>query len=128
MRASLRLWRLLKHYPVLLLGDIEVHCNHTDSAEQAISDWKRRREKVNYNNIIAAFINKSSEEEERFYKLTLPCRKICFTGFDSEKSYFCPGEKNSDFIDNVNHTDWLEQNPFDVRTLLLGSKSLISVV
>ena len=41
-----------RKYPVLELVDIEIHCNHTDSSEEAIAEWNRRVRKVNYNNIL----------------------------------------------------------------------------
>ena len=35
-----------KVYPVMRLGDILVHCLHYKSAEDAISNWNRRRLKI----------------------------------------------------------------------------------
>ena len=35
-----------KKYPVLLISDIELHCNHSESVEDAIESWNRRKQKI----------------------------------------------------------------------------------
>lgn len=38
-------------YPVIALEDVQLHCLHSHSAQEAIADWERRKQRVNLENI-----------------------------------------------------------------------------
>lgn len=65
-------------YPVLLLGDIELHCNHSNSSYEAIQDWERRVSKVNFKNIFCEMFTEKKEVAEAFCKLKQYSKKVCF--------------------------------------------------
>ena len=74
-------------YPVLLLDDICVHCNHDVSAEEAISKWKRRNKKFNFENIFVEMYTSSRETAKRFSNLKQFSRRVCFVPFDTNSPF-----------------------------------------
>ncbi len=73
-------------YPVLLLGDVSLHCNHSSDAGQCIDDWNRRKQRINWDNVIVEFYSEIAEAREAFSRLKLPYRKILFS---TEKDDCC---------------------------------------
>lgn len=67
-------------YPIGKIGDIEIHFLHYKSFEEAIEKWNRRKERINYNNVLFKFSEMNSCEEKdiiNFQSLKLK-NKICF--------------------------------------------------
>jgi len=56
-------------YPVLSLGDIDIHCNHDTEPEKAIADWKRRCKKINWDNLFVEMYTQSEEAANQFLQL-----------------------------------------------------------
>lgn len=71
-------------YPVLLLNDILLHCNHDTDAEEAISKWKHRCKKFNISNIFVEMYTCSKEIGSEFSKLVQYSKKICFVPFETD--------------------------------------------
>ncbi len=65
-----------KQYPVLGINDIEIHCNHADSVEEAIEEWNRRCKKINYEELFFEMYTVDRKVAEAFS--VLPFNKICF--------------------------------------------------
>lgn len=78
--------RTKEGYPVCHLDDLTVIGVHYDSSESLIRDWKRRAQRVNYENIFLIatdnFIH-NQEEQERFDRIAYP--KVCFTSCENTR-------------------------------------------
>ncbi len=73
-----------KNYPVMLLYDIEVHCNHDTDPGEAAEKWNRRRIKINYENLFIEMYTESRETMEAFLKIEGYKRKLCFVPFETD--------------------------------------------
>lgn len=71
-----------KNYPVMLLDDIKVHCNHDTNPEEAAAKWNIRREKINYANLFVEMYTESRETMEAFLRIEGYKRKLCFVPFE----------------------------------------------
>lgn len=78
-----------KNYPVMLLDDVKVHCNHDTNPEDAVEKWNRRKEKINYNNLFAEMYTENKCTMEQFLKIEGYQNKLCFVPFETnEKNVF----------------------------------------
>lgn len=68
-------------YPVLLLDDVELHCNHETDAQNAISTWNRRCKKVNLDNLFVEMYTLDRNIAEKFCQLEKYEKKVCFVQF-----------------------------------------------
>lgn len=71
------------NYPVMRLGDLLLHCNHTDSAEQAAADWQRRMARLDPGNVFVVMNLIQPDSLRYFHKI--PYRKLCFTIFPTDE-------------------------------------------
>lgn len=71
------------YFPVMLLNDVKVRYPHFKSAEQALSDWNARKNRINRSNLFVMNITESKEVAERFSRLKFQ-NKVCFTNFKSD--------------------------------------------
>lgn len=73
------------HYPIGVLGDIEIHFMHYDSEDDALDKWNRRKKRINRDNMIFAFTDRDLCTPELMQKFDdLPGRKILLT------AHICP--------------------------------------
>ena len=88
----------IKHkYPIGKIDNIEIHFLHYHSKEEAISKWKRRSERINWNKIIFKFSQRDlcdKADIEKFMNLKYK-NKICFT---YEKNI-----KDTIYVPELNH-------------------------
>ncbi len=126
MQTALTAWDV-DPYPVLRLGDISLHCNHSRSAEQAISDWRRRREKINWNFTFAMMHTVQPQIEKRFNRLETTDRKLCIVPYATKEPaswQLKPKNGASDLdawgYDDVNKTALPNLNPFEIHSLFFG--------
>lgn len=56
------------YYPIGTLDDIEVHFMHYTTASDAKAKWNKRRQRVNYDNLIFAFTDKDLCTPEHLYE------------------------------------------------------------
>ena len=111
-------------YPVLKLGDIKLYCNHTRTMEEAISDWLRRREKINWNFTLAQMSTQNPLIEKRFNLIDTVDRKICMVPYPTTEPYSLQltlkaGEED-DWAAIVNATAFPHNNPIDIYSLFHG--------
>lgn len=71
-------------YPVLLLDDVKIHCNHSTDPDQAIADWVRRSRKFNWDNVLITMYTEDAEIEKSFLQLEKYKKKICFVSHTSQ--------------------------------------------
>lgn len=69
------------NYPIGILGDIEIHFLHYRSKEEAFSKWKRRSQRVDYNNLlfIGSEQNGCTEDDIKAFDSLPTNRKIFFS-------------------------------------------------
>ena len=81
-------------YPVMKLDDIYVHFSHYPSVPDAIDKWKKRSEKIDYNNILVVMWSDNEQDLQNFENI--PYRKVCFTSFKSDiiDTIYLPKEDN----------------------------------
>ena len=113
-------------YPVLRLGDIMLHCNHSDSMEQAIADWKRRREKINWDFTVAVMQTDNRSREKEFNRLDTVHRKLCIVPYQTSEPFSSRDpaldETKKIFlqIDGLNGSAFPFRNRFDMYSLFFG--------
>jgi len=82
-----------REFPVLLLEDIKIYCNHDIFYEEAESKWNNRSKRININNMLIVMHTHNRDILEEFDKLPFE-NKICFVPFQSElKSAFYISEE-----------------------------------
>lgn len=93
----------------VLNNDIEIIFLHYLNKELALEKWNRRVNRINYNNLIFKFSQQNSCLDvhiERFDKLSLNGKKICFTKNPNqiECGVYYPGFENEDsLISDIYH-------------------------
>lgn len=82
-----------RDYPILLLEDIKIYCNHDIFYEEAENKWIDRSKRINLDNTLVVMHTHSSDILEEFDKLSFK-NKICFIPFESDiKSAFYISEE-----------------------------------
>lgn len=118
-------------YPVCHIGDVEIHCNHYESFEQAKAVWDARKRRLNYQNIFVKMTIETEKELEEFRKI--PQRKIGFSIIPAEDKDIidCSGMMNYiqekylgfwDFVNGQARSDRVDLKHYNVLKLLLGEK------
>lgn len=69
---------LQKNYPVLLLEDVELLCNHYKDSAEAIEKWKSRVQRVNYDNLFYEMCVTDEKTYKIFKNIDNP-NKIAFS-------------------------------------------------
>lgn len=116
-----------KKYPILQLGDIEIHCNHSDSPEEAISDWTRRVAKVNFDNVFCEMYTENKDIARQFENLEQYKKRICFVPWNTNSEYQMKlelGNGQTEFWETVNSNAGMGSNAlkYNLVDLLLGEK------
>lgn len=80
-------------YPVALLKDVKIYFQHYKTEEEAESDWKKRRSRINYHNLAIVFTDRDGctyQMLREFDALPYP-RKVVFTHrtYHELKSAYC---------------------------------------
>ncbi len=94
-----------KVYPVLEIGDIEIHCNHAENFEMAINDWNRRKSKINYSNLYVEMYTMNPLVAEKFVEKTIGYKGICFVPWKTTEKKLLTLEmpsKHKEFWETVN--------------------------
>lgn len=91
---------ILQHeFPVSKCGDIELYFNHSTNFESAIENWSRRKQRINWDNILIMSYTDIPEYAEEFIGLPYN-KKICFTPFQHTNPAVC----YIDFMDKMPNT------------------------
>lgn len=70
-----------KEYPVADCDGIELHFNHYDSFEEARNIWEKRKQRINWDNILVMMFTDSQQTADEFLKKHY-LKKILFTSFE----------------------------------------------
>lgn len=102
-------------YPVLMLDDIKIHCNHDKDPEVAVANWNRRKEKINWDNLFIEMYTDNSDIEAAFMKIDAFSKKICFVPYKSHYSNSLQLKKmgnQKEFYETVNENANNGRNAF----------------
>lgn len=106
-------------YPVGRLGDVLLHFKHASKFEDALADWNRRKERINYDKIYAMMFTQKTDVAELFDKL--PYNKVCFTPFKNNNircaHYIAGGGVLNDTVNSISKGIIKD---YDALDLLLG--------
>lgn len=72
------------NYPVGLIDDIELHFNHTTDFELAVKLWNRRKQRVNYDNLLIVSYSEFDEEVVKEFEQLDFKSKIIFTALQTK--------------------------------------------
>lgn len=70
------------YFPIAKCDDILLYFNHYSTFEEALLCWNRRKERINWNNIIAMFFEENPDLIDEFCELPYE-KKICFVPYSS---------------------------------------------
>lgn len=115
-------------FPVAMLGDITLYMMHYKTFEEAVEAWEKRKQRINWDNLILIMAIERKESLELFDALPYD-KKVCFVPFKSDLPsafYIEPRltEQLPRFVDIVNATAQgkpFYYDPFDM--LLYGKKT-----
>lgn len=110
---------------MLKWGDILIKCNHDPDPYEAIEKWKKRKEKINWNNLLVEMYTENENVARQFSSLEYP-RKMCFVPFHIELRDvyhlpMLPGQKK--FYETVNGAAAVEGSGYiyDICDVFLGN-------
>ncbi len=69
-------------YPLIMLDDVTVHCNHDKNHDEAIKKWNRRVKKFNFDNVFVAFYSENYKQVSEFLRLDDYKKKLCMSTFE----------------------------------------------
>lgn len=114
-------------YPVMRLGNLEVHCNHDNNPNDAREKWSRRKEKMNWNNILLEMYTEDINVAKKFVALEEFEKKLIFVPFEPFDKSMYRLEMLSDqkeFYETVNRNASLTGYMFNLLNLLNGEGAL----
>ncbi|HKM35338.1 MAG TPA: DUF1919 domain-containing protein [Lachnospiraceae bacterium] len=117
---------LKRNYPVAQLGDITLHMNHYLNFEEALTAWNKRKNRINYNNLL--FVMRIDElQEAKVFAESSPKYKIGFSNkpYPFENIIYLPPRDDCEFYVQVNScadSNILSLKPYNVLKLLLHKK------
>lgn len=71
------------NYPVVMLGDVEIHMNHYGDFDAAVDAWNRRKARINWRNLFVTMYTAGEETAREFDALPFG-KKVCFVPFESD--------------------------------------------
>ena len=114
------------NYPVVTLGDVEIHMNHYGDFDTAVDAWNRRKARINWRNLFVTMYTAGEETAREFDALPFG-KKVCFVPFESDIAsawHINPTTRGLELWDAVNRFgvgDPFYYDPFDM--LLYGLKT-----
>lgn len=126
-------------YPIAGLADICLHAIHASNAEQYMNDWRRRAQRINWNNIWVMMIIENEEMLEAFDSIQ-ENNKIGFYFKQTNcKGVVCLGDWGNfssrlnfghDFLSYVHHLFWDENvlRYIDIFKMFNGEKDFIRLL
>ena len=114
---------LKRNYPVVGLGDIEIHMNHYLDFETGLRKWQERIKRINWYNLFVTMYTDDESELKRFAALPYG-KKVCFTSFQSEleEAFYLPGD--TPLWDRANQMAFGKRNDYDVFEMLLYGRKV----
>lgn len=117
---------LRRDYPVVRLGDIEIHMNHYTDFETGLRKWEERKKRINWNNLFVTMYTDKPEEARAFSDLSYE-KKACFTSFESdiEAAYCLPAiQEGEPTWERANALAFGRRSDYDVFEMLLNGRKV----
>lgn len=73
-------------YPICMCGDAILKCVHSTDFESVNSEWERRKQRIDWNNLFVMMATENKELAEEFSNLQYQ-NKVCFVPFKTEKEF-----------------------------------------
>ena len=110
-----------ERYPVLRLGDVCLFCNHSRTAEDALTKWQRRKQRINYEALVLTAVVDDKQEEEFFRNVEGYARKLIFTRYrdPAPGSIYLPSDGYK-YYDQHHRMVRQSNNLLDLCSLFLG--------
>jgi uncharacterized protein (DUF1919 family) len=102
-----------RHYPVGVLGgDVEIHFLHSKTQEEALEQWKRRVQRINYDNLFIVFVdnddpNFKQEYFEEFTRMPFEHRLFVSKKYRGDWKYAVQVKNKLHLERSINLVDWL---------------------
>lgn len=113
-------------YPVLGFDDIEVHCNHDTSVDDAINKWNICKKYLDYNDLFIEMYTVNEESARKFSDLDMYKNKICFVPFRQQSDCqmtLRPFPEQKEFWEIVNSSAGRTMYLYDLLDLLSGVRT-----
>lgn len=104
-----------KEYPIVKCGDILLYFNHYESFEKAEECWNRRKQRIDWKNLLIEMYTADEDLAREFQRLPYE-KKICFVPFETHELNFC----YVNFYDEMGQKEelWKSVNKLAQRKLL----------
>jgi len=128
---------LRRNYPVLKLDDVLLFCNHYIDADEAISAWNRRVDRVDYDNLLFEMVIEDDEDIRVFEQLQ--GNRVGFSSIDyrNERVIWLPYKNDyyrnefqclSQMVNLQVSRNIIDLRAIDVFKLLCGEKDFIRAI
>ena len=133
---------LKRNYPKVGLEDVILNFIHDTSFAFVSTSWNRRKDRLNYNNLLVAMSIRNQEELDRFLQLPfehkigfteIPCNEEGIISFSNFKgSYYQKKYPEADgfvhFVNNLARAELFECKAYDILKLLSHDKDYSRVL
>jgi uncharacterized protein (DUF1919 family) len=116
----------MNKYPVMKLGNLEIHCNHDKDPVQATEKWNRRRDKINWDNLLVEMYTEKEQSAREFLDLEQYSNKIVFVpeNIEVNKAVKLPMyPKQKEFYETVNRSVSVSGYMYDLLDVMMGEVS-----
>ena len=114
MSQELRFIETDKGFPVAMLGDIELNFNHASTNEEAAENWKRRKERINYDNLYFIFYYREGMTLEQIREIEkASCKRVALITYKPLELPYAVYMKG----DGSTKQNFLEKDIFGIMTI-----------
>lgn len=113
----------LNKYPVMKLSELEIHCNHDKDPLQAVEKWNRRKDKINWDNLLVEMYTEREQSAIDFLDMEQFSKKIVFVpeNINIKKTVKLPMyPKQSEFYETVNRSVSVNGYMYDLLDAMIG--------
>ena len=114
MSQKLRFIETEKGFPVAMLDDIVLYFNHASSNEEAAENWKRRKERINYDNLYFIFYYREGMTLEQIREIEkASCKRVALITYKPLELPYAVYMKG----DGSTKQNFLEKDIFGIMTI-----------
>ena len=114
MSQDLRFIKSEESFPVAMLDDIVLYFNHASSNEEAAENWKRRKERINYDNLYFIFYYREGMTLEQIREIEkASCKRVALITYKPLELPYAVYMKG----DGSTKQNFLEKDIFGIMTI-----------
>lgn len=114
MSQDLRFIKSEESFPVAMLDDIVLYFNHASSNEEAAENWKRRKERINYDNLYFIFYYREGMTLEQIREIEkATCKRVALITYKPLELPYAVYMKG----DGSTKQNFLEKDIFGIMTI-----------